>query len=84
MSPTDTLGNELKNRLWIESRLDELGRDYNGKYIAVVNQQIVAFGASIGEVKRALRARTPSLFPSCAAEGATITYLANEPSGMLL
>jgi hypothetical protein len=84
MPATDTLESALKNRQWIESRLGDLGKNYSGKYIAVANQQVVAVGASIGEVKRVLRSRSLSLFPDCATSGVTITYLSNEPSGMLL
>lgn len=84
MPSPKTLESELENRQWIESHLDELGRRYNGKYIAVVNQQVIAIGSSIGEVKRKLRSRSLSLFPTCAVNEATITYLSNEPIGMLL
>jgi len=73
---------ELRNREWIESRLDALEAEFGGKYVAVFGQQVVASGATIQAVKN--RVRTGSLFPDVDEESVTIAFVSSEPTGMLL
>ena len=49
MAPTEILAAELRNRQWIESRLEELGKQFKGKYIAVFNECLIASAFSIAE-----------------------------------
>ena len=82
MTPTEILVAELRNRQWIESRLEELGKRFKGKYIAVFNECLIASAFSIAEVQREIRNST--LFPFIPQDEVTIAFLSDEPNGMLL
>ncbi|MCK4393198.1 hypothetical protein KAX17_09875 [Candidatus Bipolaricaulota bacterium] len=82
MTVSEILAVDLKNREWIETRFREIGEQYGGKYIAVHNQKVIAAGDTIGEVRRAMR--QAALFPFISEDEVTITYLTDEPHGMLL
>lgn len=53
-----------KDDLWIVDHFSELVTKYAGKYIAVVNQQLVAVGESGSEVEAEARKINPQKIPS--------------------
>jgi len=53
-----------KDDLWIVEHFSELVEKYAGKYIAVVNEQLVAVGDSGKEVEDKARAIEPLKIPS--------------------
>ena len=53
-----------KSQKWIIEHFEELVDKYGGKYIAVVNDEIVAVGESSVEVDRKARAQFPDEIPS--------------------
>jgi len=53
-----------KSQKWIVEHFEELVDKYGGKYIAVVNEEIVAIGNSPSEVDRRARERFPEETPS--------------------
>jgi len=53
-----------KDDLWIVEHFSELVTGYSGKYIAVVNQALVAVGESGPEVEAKAREIEPNKIPS--------------------
>jgi hypothetical protein len=53
-----------KDDLWIVEHFSELVEKYAGKYIAVVNETLVAVGGTGKEVEDKARAIEPRKFPS--------------------
>ena len=53
-----------KDDLWIVEHFSELVTKYAGKYVAVVNETLVAVGDSGKEVEDKARAMTPEKIPS--------------------
>ncbi len=53
-----------KDDLWIVERFSELVVKYAGKYVAVVNETLVAVGDSRREVETTAREVEPSTIPS--------------------
>ena len=53
-----------KDDLWIVEHFSELVTEYPGKYIAVLNEAIVAVGESGTEVEAKARKISPSRVPS--------------------
>jgi len=53
-----------KDDLWIVEHFSELVTKYAGKYIAVVNQELVAIGDSGSEVEAKARKINPQEIPS--------------------
>ena len=53
-----------KDDLWIVAHFSELVGKYAGKYIAVVNETVVAVGDSGKEVEDKARAMAPDKMPS--------------------
>jgi hypothetical protein len=53
-----------KDDLWIVEHFSELVTTYAGKYVAVVNEILVAVGASRREVETKARAIAPHKIPS--------------------
>jgi hypothetical protein len=53
-----------KDDLWIVEHFSELVTNYAGKYIAVVNETLVAVGDSGKEVEEKARAIAPEKMPS--------------------
>ena len=56
-----------KDDLWIVEHFSELVTKYAGKYVAVVNETLVAVGESRREVEAKARAVEPHKNPLCAA-----------------
>ena len=54
-----------KNDLWIVEHFSELVTKYAGKYVAVVNETLVAVGESRREVETKARALEPHKSPLC-------------------
>lgn len=53
-----------KDQAWIQGHFGELVKNYSGRYIAVVNEAIVASGASLKDVDAIARKRFPKVTPS--------------------
>ena len=53
-----------KDDLWIVEHFSELVTNYAGKYVAVVNETLVAVGDSGKEVEDKARAMAPEKMPS--------------------
>ena len=53
-----------KDDLWIVDHFSELVTKYAGKYVAVVNEQLVAVGNSRGDVEAKAREVEPKKIPS--------------------
>ena len=53
-----------KDDFWIVEHFSELVTKYAGKYIAVVNQELVAIGDSGSEVEAKARKKNPQEIPS--------------------
>jgi len=53
-----------KDNLWIVGHFSELVTKYAGKYVAVVNETLVAVGESRREVETKVRALEPHKLPS--------------------
>jgi len=53
-----------KDDLWIVDHFSELVTKYAGKYVAVVNEQLVAVGDSRRDVETKARAVEPDKIPS--------------------
>ena len=53
-----------KDDVWIVEHFSELVTNYAGKYIAVVNEELVAVGESGSEVEAKAREIEPSKVPS--------------------
>jgi len=79
---TELLHSDLQNREWIDERLEQLTRDYKGRYIAVHNRQIIATGGTIAAIRTAIKRSTP--FSMLPMNEVTISYLPDEPVAMIL
>lgn len=53
-----------KDDLWIIQHFSELVRQYAGKYVAVVDEYVISFGASAKDVEAAARRAVPDKIPS--------------------
>ena len=53
-----------KSQKWITEHFEELVEKYGGKYLAVVDEKIVAIGDSPKEVDKEARKQFPEVIPS--------------------
>lgn len=53
-----------KDQAWIQSHFEELVKAYSGRYIAVMNEAVIASGASLKDVDAIARKRFPKATPS--------------------
>ena len=82
MKTTELLHCDLQNREWINERLEQLTRDYKGRYIAVHNREIVATAGTIPAIRTVIK-RSPR-FSMLPMNEVTISYLPDEPVAMIL
>ena len=52
-----------RDRRWLDAHLDELVAKYPDKWIAVLNEQVVAVGNDMGEVDREVEEKHPNSEP---------------------
>jgi hypothetical protein len=52
-----------RDRRWLDAHLDELVAKYPDKWVAILNEQVVAVGNDMGEVGREVDAKYPRSEP---------------------
>ncbi|MHB1908877.1 MAG: DUF5678 domain-containing protein [Nitrososphaerales archaeon] len=79
MSKTDVISRAQINHKWIDMKRDELAREYNNKWIAVLDRNVIDSDSDLGAITSRLRKKLGQKYSK-----AVIEYVTNEPMNMVL